>query len=129
MTGVAPTTTASRFGITANNLNLGMRRLLRFTLVAILGLFGVTASADDAGSVFESTLSSSGAGRILDRGMRVFGGFLVIGGIAMTINGFTGRDEGYEKAVKIGIGVLALALGMYFVKEGSKAFSIDSMLA
>jgi hypothetical protein len=116
-------------GVLAIPSRIDYRTALRAVTMAAVVLVGANIAAHaSAAGMFSSAMNTSGAPSLLNRGMKIFGGFLAIGGISLTINGFTGRDEGFDKVVKIGVGIITLAMGVYFVTKGSQAFGISQML-
>lgn len=84
------------------------RTLLVFALFTVC----MTASAD-ATAIAGQMKTRATPWIIL--GLRIFGGCLSISGLVVSILGFVGRDEGFDKVTKIGVGILMIAIGVYML--------------
>jgi len=87
------------------------RNIRRAVVMTALVLAGATLSANTGAQDVATSLNTN-AMPYLRLGLRVFGGMIALGGFVVGFNGFTGRDEGFEKVFKIGMGFVGIALGI-----------------
>ncbi len=90
------------------------RVMQRALLVALmLGMASAAQAGTGTGGVDAITTAlESNVTPYLKLGIRLFGGMVALGGFVVGFNGFTGRDEGFDKVFKIGVGFVGIALGI-----------------
>lgn len=87
------------------------RREVRSAAVFVLCLAATSSLSADPVAL-ASSLSANGLGW-LRWALRIIGGLMAIGGIVASVDGFTGNEEGYRKTVKVGAGLMLVAIGGY----------------
>lgn len=94
--------------------NLFTRREARaaITTVALMGLS--TALSAGTPQALATAVGTNGNGWLL-WALRIVGGLMSVGGLLAAVAGFTGSEEGYGKVVKVGVGLLLLAIGGYML--------------
>jgi len=96
-----------------NSSFVANRREVRMSLVLLMCLAATsTLSADPV--ALASSLSANGLGW-LRWALRIIGGLMAVGGIVASVDGFTGNEEGYRKTVKVGAGLMLVAIGGYIL--------------
>jgi len=91
--------------------NLLSRRDVRMGLMMAL-VFTLTSTLSATPQALATAVGTNGNGWLL-WSLRIVGGMMAIGGILAAVSGFTGSEEGYGKVVKVGVGLLLLAIGGY----------------
>ena len=87
-------------------------------LVLFLGLSAIaSAQGTDGGASSVSTALGSSTNGYITLGIKIFGGLLTLGGFVVAFNGFTGREEGFDKVFKIGTGLLGIGLGVLCIGQ------------
>jgi len=89
-----------------------MQRALLVALMLGMASVASAAQADTGGVDAITTALESNVTPYLKLGIRLFGGMVALGGFVVGFNGFTGRDEGFDKVFKIGVGFVGIALGI-----------------
>jgi len=88
------------------------RVMQRALLVALMLGMASAAQAGTGGVDAITTALENNVTPYLKLGIRLFGGMVALGGFIVGFNGFTGRDEGFDKVFKIGVGFVGIALGI-----------------
>ena len=91
--------------------NLFSRREVRVGLMLALA-FCLTSTLSATPQALATAVGTNGNGWLL-WSLRIVGGMMAIGGLLAAVSGFTGSEEGYGKVVKVGVGLLLLAIGGY----------------
>ncbi len=86
-------------------------------IAAVLLLSTVTATAGGGGATAIAGQLQTTANPYINLGIRLFGGLCGIGGLVVGFNGITGNEEGYQKVVKIGTGLIGIALGVVCIAQ------------
>lgn len=89
-------------------------RRVAVLVVLLLGM-GVCAQAQDATTVAGALQTT--VNPYVTLGIRLFGGLVAIGGFVVAFQGFTGREEGFDKVFKIGTGLIGIALGTICISQ------------
>jgi hypothetical protein len=87
------------------------RREIRMAFAMLLA-FGLSSTLSATPQALATAVGTNGGGWLL-WALRIVGGMMAIGGILAAVSGFTGTEEGYGKVVKVGVGLLLLAIGGY----------------
>lgn len=87
-----------------------------------LGLMATTTN-NPAAQTLASNLQGEGQAWIY-WALRIVAGMMAVGGLLALISGFTGNEEGYGKAVKVGSGILLMAIGVYVLINTATVYGI-----
>jgi len=56
--------------------------------------------------------------------LRIVAGMMAVGGLLALVSGFTGNEEGYGKAAKVGVGLLLMTIGVYVLINTATVYGI-----
>jgi len=87
-------------------------------VIAMLLAFGITSTLSATPQALATAVGTGGNGWLL-WALRIVGGFMALGGLLAAVSGFTGTEEGYGKVVKVGVGLLLLAIGGYMLTSAA----------
>jgi len=91
--------------------NRDLHKALLFVAMMALG-----TQAHAGASTIASELQTS-VSPYLNLGLKLFGAMIALGGLVVGFNGFTGRDEGFDKVFKLGTGFVGIALGIVCITK------------
>lgn len=81
-----------------------------------VALMAIGTQAHAGASTIATELQTS-VSPYLNLGLKLFGAMIALGGLIVAFNGFTGRDEGFDKVFKLGTGFIGIALGIVCITK------------
>ena len=84
-------------------------------VVMLLGM-SICAHAQGTADTVASELQTQ-VNPYVNLGIKIFGGLMAIGGFVVAFQGFTGREEGFDKVFKIGTGLIGISLGVLCITK------------
>lgn len=106
-------------------VNLINRREVRLgaMVLAFAGIMMAAPANNPAAQTLATNLQGEGQAWIY-WALRIVAGMMAVGGLLALISGFTGNEEGYGKAVKVGSGILLMAIGVYVLLNTGTVYGI-----
>ena len=95
------------------------RQDVRRTIGMMVMFFGLSVCLQAGTADTVATELQTQVNPYVNLGIKIFGGLIAIGGFVVSFQGFTGREEGFDKVFKIGTGLIAIALGVLCITKTS----------